>query len=205
MSEFPGHPFEGKLVRTANAIDPTSRTLLVEIAVNNPTGQLFTGSYAEVHLKLPTAASAFILPVNTLLFRAEGLRVASVGDGQKVELKPITIGHDFGSEVEVVAGLDGNENVIINPPDSVVNGEMVRISQTPQQAAQVKSVNTFRRHYVLFRLCSCLALARLGLNIPSPRSLRLRLTKKFLRIGSRRNQMIRLRVASGGRSTKTRN
>jgi RND family efflux transporter MFP subunit len=136
LSEFPGRRFEGKLVRTANAIDPTSRTLLVEIAVNNPTGQLFTGSYAEVHLKLPTAASAFILPVNTLLFRAEGLRVASVGDGQKVELKPITIGHDFGSEVEVVAGLDGNENVIINPPDSVVNGETVRISQTPQQAAQ---------------------------------------------------------------------
>jgi RND family efflux transporter MFP subunit len=136
LSEFPGHPFEGKLVRTANAIDPTSRTLLVEIAVNNPTGQLFTGSYAEVHLKLPTATSAFILPVNTLLFRAEGLRVASVGEGQKVELKPITIGHDFGSEVEVVAGLDGNENVIVNPPDSVVNGETVRISQNPQQAAQ---------------------------------------------------------------------
>jgi RND family efflux transporter MFP subunit len=135
LSEFPGRRFEGKLVRTANAIDPTSRTLLVEIAVDNPTGQLFTGSYAEVHLKLPTAASAFILPVNTLLFRAEGLRVASVGEGQKVELKPITIGHDFGSEVEVVAGLDGSENVIINPPDSVVNGETVRISKTPQQAA----------------------------------------------------------------------
>ena len=136
LSEFPGRPFEGKLVRTASAIDPTSRTLLVEIAVNNPTGQLFTGSYAEVHLKLPTAASAFILPVNTLLFRSEGLRVAAVGEDQKVELKQITLGHDFGSEVEVVAGLDGNENVIVNPPDSVVNGETVRISQTPQQAAQ---------------------------------------------------------------------
>src|SRR6202142_3626338 len=78
LAEFPGRRFQGKLVRTANAIDPTSRTLLVEIAVDNPTGQLFTGSYAEVHLKLPTAASAFILPVNTLLFRAEGLRVATV-------------------------------------------------------------------------------------------------------------------------------
>jgi RND family efflux transporter MFP subunit len=134
LSEFPGRPFEGKLVRTANAIDPASRTLLVEIAVNNPTGQLFTGSYAEVHLKLPTAASAFILPVNTLLFRAEGLRIATVGDGQKVELKPITIGHDFGSEVEVIAGLNGNENVIVNPPDSVVTGETVRVAQTPQGA-----------------------------------------------------------------------
>jgi len=134
LSEFPGRPFAGKLVRTANAIDPTSRTLLVEIAVNNPTGQLFTGSYAEVHLKLPTAASAFILPVNTLLFRAEGLRIAAVGEGQKVELKQITLGHDFGSEVEVIAGLNGNENVIVNPPDSVVTGETVRIAQSSQGA-----------------------------------------------------------------------
>ena len=121
-------------MRTANAIDPTSRTLLVEIAVNNPTGQLFTGSYAEVHLKLPTAASAFILPVNTLLFRSEGLRVAAVGDNQKVELKQITLGHDFGSEVEVIAGLNGNEKIIVNPPDSVTTGETVRIAQKPQGA-----------------------------------------------------------------------
>ena len=130
LKEFPGHPFEGKLVRTANAIDPTSRTLLVEIAVNNPTGQLLTGAYAEVHLKIPTAASAFILPVNTLLFRSEGLRVATVGgDGQHFDLKPITLGHDFGSEVEVIAGLNGSENVIVNPPDSVVSGQTVRIAQ----------------------------------------------------------------------------
>ncbi len=134
LSEFPGRPFVGKLVRTANAIDPTSRTLLVEIAVNNPIGQLFTGSYAEVHLKLPTAAAAFILPVNTLLFRSEGLRIAAVGDGQHVELRPITLGHDFGSEVEVIAGLNGGENVIVNPPDSLVTGETVRIAQTPQGA-----------------------------------------------------------------------
>jgi RND family efflux transporter MFP subunit len=135
LAEFPGRRFQGKLVRTANAIDPTSRTLLVEIAVDNPTGQLFTGSYAEVHFKLPTPTTSLILPVNTLLFRSEGLRVATVGQGQKVELKQITIGHDFGSEVEVVAGLNGNEDVIVNPPDSVVEGEAVRIAQT-QQGAQ---------------------------------------------------------------------
>jgi RND family efflux transporter MFP subunit len=132
LAEFPGRRFQGNLVRTANAIDPVSRTLLVEIAVNNPTGQLFTGSYAEVHFKLPTPTSSLILPVNTLLFRSEGLRVAVVNQGQKVELKQITLGHDFGSEVEVVAGLTGNENVIINPPDSVVDGETVRIAQTAQ-------------------------------------------------------------------------
>jgi RND family efflux transporter MFP subunit len=134
LAEFPGRRFQGKLVRTANAIDPVSRTLLVEIAVDNPTGQLFTGSYAEVHFKLPTPTSSLILPVNTLLFRSEGLRVAVVGQGQKVELKEITLGHDFGSEVEVVAGLTGSENVIVNPPDSVVDGESVRIAETPQGA-----------------------------------------------------------------------
>ncbi len=134
LAEFPGRRFEGKLVRTANAIDPTSRTLLVEIAVNNPTGQLFTGSYAEVHLSLPTPASSLILPVNTLLFRAEGLRVATVGSDQHVQLKQITLGHDFGSEVEVVAGLSGSENVIINPPDSVVEGEIVRVVGSPTGA-----------------------------------------------------------------------
>jgi RND family efflux transporter MFP subunit len=135
LAEFPNRRFQGKLVRTANAIDPVSRTLLVEIAVDNPTGQLFTGSYAEVHFKLPTPESSFILPVNTLLFRSEGLRIAVLGQDQRVQLKPITIGHDFGSEVEIVAGLNGSENVIINPPDSLTDGETVRLAQ-PVQSPQ---------------------------------------------------------------------
>ncbi len=129
LSEFPGRVFAGTLVRTAEAIDQSTRTLLVEIRVDNPTGTLFSGAYAEVHLKLPNATSAFILPVNTLLFRSEGLRVAAITDGQHAELKPITLGHDFGSEVEVVAGLTGNESIIVNPPDSLVSGEEVRIAK----------------------------------------------------------------------------
>ncbi len=129
LSEFPGRLFPGTLVRTADAIDQSTRTLLVEIRVNNPTGTLLSGAYAEVHLKLPTATSAFILPVNALLFRSEGLRVAAVTDGRHAELRPVTLGHDFGSEVEVVAGLAGNESVIVNPPDSIVAGEEVRIVQ----------------------------------------------------------------------------
>ncbi|MGB6678883.1 MAG: efflux RND transporter periplasmic adaptor subunit [Terriglobales bacterium] len=129
LPEFPGRVFPGTLVRTAEAIDQSTRTLLVEIRVNNPTGTLFSGAYAEVRLKLPTATSAFILPVNTLLFRSEGLRVAAVTDGQHAELKPITLGHDFGSEVEVVAGLTGDESIIANPPDSLVSGEEVRIAK----------------------------------------------------------------------------
>ncbi|MFZ0801301.1 MAG: efflux RND transporter periplasmic adaptor subunit [Terriglobales bacterium] len=129
LSEFPGRRFEGKLVRTANAIDQATRTLLVEIAVNNPTGTLLSGAYAEVHLKLPGATSTFTLPVTTLLFRSEGLRVATVVDGQHAELKPITVGRDYGSEIEVVAGLAGDEAVIANPPDSIVSGEEVRVAQ----------------------------------------------------------------------------
>src|SRR5580700_643449 len=131
LSEFPGRRFSGTLVRTANAIDQNTRTLLVEIAVNNPTGILFSGAYAELHLKLPGAASSFTLPVTTLLFRSEGLRVVTVKDGQHAELTPITLGRDYGSEVEVVAGLTGNESVNTNPPDSIVSGEEVRVAQTP--------------------------------------------------------------------------
>jgi RND family efflux transporter MFP subunit len=127
LNEFPGHPFEGTLVRTANAIDQASRTLLVEIDVNNPTGQLLSGSYAEVHLKLPSSGSSFILPVNTLLFRSEGLRVAVVNNDE-VTLTPVTIGRDYGDTVEIVSGLKGDESVIVNPPDSIVTGEKVRLA-----------------------------------------------------------------------------
>ena len=136
LSEFPGKRFQGTLVRTANAIDPVSRTLLVEISGPNPTGQLFTGSYAEVHMKLPTESSLFTIPVNTLLFRSEGLRIAVVGPDQKVDLRQITMGRDLGSEVEVVAGLNGDEQVIVNPPDSVIVGETVRIAKPATKAAQ---------------------------------------------------------------------
>ena len=138
VSEYPGRRFPGTLVRTADAIDQTTRTLLVEIRVNNPTGTLFSGAYAEVHLKLPNAVSSFILPVNTLIFRSEGLQVAEINDGQHTQLKPITIGHDYGTEVEVVSGLIGNESIIVNPPDSIVSGQQVRVvnpaSGEPQAA-----------------------------------------------------------------------
>jgi RND family efflux transporter MFP subunit len=137
MSEFPGRKFPGKLVRTADAIDPGTRTLLVEISVDNPTNTLLSGSYAEVHLKVPNKVSSFTVPVNTLLFRSEGLRVVGVSDN-KASLIPITIGRDYGAEVEVIAGLTGGESVVINPPDSIVDGETVRVVQASsgqQQAA----------------------------------------------------------------------
>ena len=129
LAEFPGKRFQGKLVRTAEAIDPASRTLLVEIDVVNPTGALLTGSYAEVHLRLPAGASSYIVPVNTLLFRKEGLRLAVVSDGKAV-LTPVTPGHDFGDRMEIVGGLKGDESIVVNPPDSIISGQPVRIAQT---------------------------------------------------------------------------
>ncbi len=128
LAEFPGRRFEGTLVRTANAIDPTTRTLVAEVDVKNPTGNLLSGAYAEVHMKLPGAANTYILSVDTLLFRSEGLRVAAVTDQNRVELKPITIGHDYGNEVEVTSGLAGNEQIIVNPPDAIVAGQQVRLA-----------------------------------------------------------------------------
>jgi hypothetical protein len=103
--------------------------LLVEIDVANPTGVLLTGSYAEVHLKLPGGASSYIVPVNALLFRKEGLRIAIVKDG-KAALRPVTPGHDFGDQIEIVGGLQGDESIIVNPPDSIISGQSVRIAQS---------------------------------------------------------------------------
>jgi RND family efflux transporter MFP subunit len=132
LAEFPGRRFKGQLVRTSKAIDQASRTLLVEVDVNNTTGELLPGAYAGVHLKLPEGVPTFILPVNTLIFRSQGLQIATVANGQ-ASLVPIVLGRDFGSEVEVVSGLTGQENVMVNPPDSLVQGEQVQIAQQKQQ------------------------------------------------------------------------
>jgi RND family efflux transporter MFP subunit len=126
LAEFPGRRFPGKLVRTADAINTTTRTLLVEVDVPNPTSTLFTGSYAEVHLKIPSQNPTYIVPSNTLLFRTQNLQVGIVQDG-KVVLKNVTPGHDFGNEIEIVAGLNDSDHVIINPSDSLVNGEAVQV------------------------------------------------------------------------------
>ncbi|MGA9247979.1 MAG: efflux RND transporter periplasmic adaptor subunit, partial [Candidatus Acidiferrales bacterium] len=127
LAQFPGRKFQGKLVRTANAIDPSSRTLLVEVDVDNPTGELLPGAFTEVHLKVPSDTRTFILPVNSLIFRAQGLQVATVENNQ-VKLISITPGRDFGSEIEVVAGLTGQESIIVSPPDSIIDAEQVKIS-----------------------------------------------------------------------------
>ena len=135
LTEFPGRKFEGTVVRDSGAIDNVTRTLRVEIDVNNPTGELKPGSYVEVHLKLPTSVTTFTLPVNATIFKSAGMQVATVKNGKTIALVPITPGRDFGTELEIVAGVKADDSVVINPPDSLTDGETIRVLQT-QPAAQ---------------------------------------------------------------------
>lgn len=134
LAEFPGRHFDGMVVRDTGAIDNTTRTLLTEIDVNNPTGELKPGGYVEVHLTLPTSVTTFTLPVNAIIFKSAGMQVATVKDGKNINLVSIAPGRDFGTEMEVLAGLKGDESVVINPPDSLTSGEPVRVAQTQSVA-----------------------------------------------------------------------
>ena len=131
LDEFPGEKFTGTIVRNSDSIDLASRTLNVEVDVDNAQGRIKTGAYAFVHLALPQSSSpsaeSLTIPSNTLLFRSEGLRVGVVRNG-RVDLVPITIGRDFGATVEVVAGLQLTDRVIVNPSDSLTAGSPVQIS-----------------------------------------------------------------------------
>jgi RND family efflux transporter MFP subunit len=127
LTEYPGRIFKGTLVRTNQAIDAASRTMLAEVGVDNPSGELLPGGYAQVHLKLHTGNKAVVIPVNTLIFRSEGSQVAVVQPDQRVALRKIVLGRDFGTEVEVVSGLEKDEIVILNPADSLTSGTQVRI------------------------------------------------------------------------------
>ena len=131
LSEFPGRKFYGKLVRTADAMDAATRTLLTEIDVDNSSGELRPGSYAEVHMALP-GARALIVPVSSVLFRAEGLRVGVVREGTTgsytVEMVPVTLGKDFGNEVEITSGITERDRIIENAPDSLTSGTVVRVT-----------------------------------------------------------------------------
>ncbi len=127
LREYPGQKFNGKVVRTADAIDLATRTLLTEIDVPNPQGRLLPGSYAEVHFAVPIQITRMSVPVNTILFRAEGPRVAVVGSDHKVHLKTISIGRDFGTKIEILGGLDANDQIVLNPADSLEEGQEVNI------------------------------------------------------------------------------
>jgi RND family efflux transporter MFP subunit len=125
FDSFPREKFTGTLIRDSATIDPLSHTLNVEADVQNPTGRLYPGGYASVHLKLPGTPGAVTIPANTLLFRAEGTRVAVVREGHVI-LIPIEIGHDFGNTIEVLTGLTTEDSVILDPPDSLSEGTPAR-------------------------------------------------------------------------------
>jgi RND family efflux transporter MFP subunit len=132
LDEFPNQTFRGKITRTSDSIDLNSRTLNTEVDVDNPTGQLLPGAYVQVHLKLSGKTHAVTIPSNTLLFRSAGLQVGVVRNG-RAQLIPITIGRDYGATVEVVTGLTAADAVIINPSDSLISGQSVRILRTVTQ------------------------------------------------------------------------
>lgn len=138
--EYPGRTFEGTLVRTADAIDPANRTLLVEIDVDNRKGELMPGSLAQVHFKAPAVGQTFIVPAAALIFRHEGLRIGTVINGNQAHLIPITIGQDDGATVQVIAGLTANDKVIQDPPDSLIEGEKLYL-ETPSQNKPQQSNN----------------------------------------------------------------
>lgn len=131
LEEMPGQKFEGRVAHTADAIDPTTRTLLTEVDVPNKNGKLLPGSYGQVHFDQKTKVERVIVPVNAMLFRSEGPRVAVVGKNGKVELRPIAIGRDFGATLEILEGVGKDDAVIINPADSIENGQQVNVA--PEQ------------------------------------------------------------------------
>ncbi len=131
----PGQVITGKIVRNSNAINTTTRTLNVEVDVDNSKGQLLPGAYVFVHFALPPGTHVVTIPSNALLFRAEGLRAAVV-HGNKVELRPVTIGHDYGSTVEITSGVDTHDQIILDPSDSLTTGATVRPNLLKEKGAQ---------------------------------------------------------------------
>ena len=138
LTEFPDRKFCGQVVRTANAVDPNSRTLLTEVDVPNPSGTLLQGEYAEVHFDAQLSGKRLSLPISALLFRPEGTMAAVVGPDNRLTLKKLSIGRDFGNSVEVLQGIEQSDSIVINPPDSLENGEQVTVSQNNDPATDPK-------------------------------------------------------------------
>lgn len=133
---YPGRVFKGTIVRTADAIDLNTRTLMVEVDIPNPKHELLPGAYGQVHLQLPIAHPALIIPVDALLFRSEGLRVVTVDSNNHAHLQVITVGRDWGTRIEVLTGLTPQDRVINNPPDSITENESVHVVDVDGKAVQ---------------------------------------------------------------------
>ena len=131
LQEFPGEKFKAKVVRTADAIDLNTRTLLTEVDVPNKDGRLLPGSFGEVHFDVGSNVNKVTVPVNAMLFRAQGSQIAVVGPDNKIQLRPINIGKDYGTSLEILAGVSVSDRVVINPPDSLEQGQQVNVAPAP--------------------------------------------------------------------------
>ena len=136
LQEFPGQKFVATVARTAEAIDPATRTLLTEVDVPNKDGRLLPGSFGEVHFAVGSGVNKVTIPVNAMLFRAEGPRVAVIGPDGKVQLRPINIGRDYGATLEVLGGVSPTDQIVINPSDSLEDGQQVKVFQPPANQQQ---------------------------------------------------------------------
>jgi membrane fusion protein, multidrug efflux system len=131
LQEFPGQRFKARVVRTADAIDLNTRTLLTEVDVPNKDGKLLPGSFGEVHFAVGSDVNKVTIPVNALLFRSQGAQVAVVGSDNKIQLRPITIGRDYGASLEIISGVSASDQVVVNPPDSLESGQEVNLAPVP--------------------------------------------------------------------------
>jgi RND family efflux transporter MFP subunit len=136
LQELPGQKFSAKVARTADAIDQSTRTLLTEVDVPNPDGRLLPGSLGEVHFAVGYGVDKVTVPVNAMLFRAQGAQVAVVGADNKIQLREISIGRDYGTTLEVLGGVSPSDQVVINPADSLENGQQVNVAQPQNPSPQ---------------------------------------------------------------------
>ena len=136
LQEFPGQKFIGTVVRTADAIDPGTRTLNTEVDVPNKDGKLLPGSFGQVHFATGTMVPRITVPVNAMLFRAQGPQVAIVDKDGTVHLRAINIGRDFGATLEILGGIDVNDRMVINPSDSLEEGQKVNVAKPSQGDAR---------------------------------------------------------------------
>jgi len=134
LPQHPTHPIQATVTTTSHAINQSSRTLLVELQADNQNGDLQPGTYAEVHFNLPDSPDMLRLPTSALLFREDGLKVATIGSDDKVTLKPVSIARDLGTEVEIASGITPADRVINSPSDSIAEGDIVRPADEPKVA-----------------------------------------------------------------------
>jgi RND family efflux transporter MFP subunit len=133
FAEYPGRTFTGAITRKSESLDPTTRTMLTEVQLPNENHTLLPGMFASVKLSVPTTGNAVIIPGECLMVRASGPQVATVSDQNKIQIKQINVGHDYGNTVEVLGGLTAGEKVVVNPGDDVMEGANVKPVESKQQ------------------------------------------------------------------------